>query len=89
MALDQELADAIERKAPLTELTEIAERNWPGEYTGGLRDLTVKWVTPGTVFKVVEYDGYESLEFKNDGDIWMVAVAREALQATAPEQEGE
>jgi len=35
-------------------------------------DLSVEWVPQGTLFKISEYDGAESIEFKEDSD-WLVA----------------
>ena len=45
---------------------------YPGQYLGGLDDLTVEWVAQGTEFKVSEYDGAEHIEFKDVND-WIVA----------------
>ena len=72
MALDQELAIAIEAEEPYEVLQEIAEKNWPNEYLGGLADCVVEWVPEGTCFRIEEYDGYESLHFNSD-DHWTVA----------------
>jgi catechol 2,3-dioxygenase-like lactoylglutathione lyase family enzyme len=47
--------------------------NWDPEiYTGGMSDLKVEWIPEGTLFKIHEYDGSESIEYKED-DHWMVA----------------
>ena len=35
-------------------------------------DLEVQWIPEGTLFKIVEYDGAESIEYKEDDD-WIVA----------------
>lgn len=45
---------------------------FPDAYSGGLDDLTVKWIPVGTAFRIHEYDGSESVEVKEDLD-WMVA----------------
>ena len=73
MALDQELAVAIDSKLPYEEILKIAERNWPEQYYGGLDDCVVEWVDEGTLFAVEEYDGSESLRFQASGDYWTVA----------------
>lgn len=41
-------------------------------YTGGAHSLEVVWVPVGAYFKINEYDGYETIEYK-DGDQWMIA----------------
>ena len=67
MALDQELADAIDRSASYDEILHIAEKNWPGEYYGGLADcIEVEYVEEGTPFRIDEYDGNETLILSND-----------------------
>lgn len=63
MALDQELAVAIDKALPYSEILKIAEKNWPNEYMGGLEDCVVEWVAQGTEFSIEEYDGSESIEF--------------------------
>jgi hypothetical protein len=37
-----------------------------------MTDLQVKWIPEGTLFKVNEYDGSESIELK-ENEYWMVA----------------
>lgn len=71
MALDQELACAIERGVPYSVLERIAQKNWPDEYLGGLKNCKVEWVEPGTPFIIEEYDGYESVRFSSDN--WLIA----------------
>lgn len=39
----------------------------------GALDLVVHWVRPGTVFRIDEYDGRETLVVKDDGEEWIVA----------------
>tara|TARA_Y100000114_G_C11764120_1_gene332415 strand:+ start:82691 stop:82984 length:294 start_codon:yes stop_codon:yes gene_type:complete len=72
MALDQTLAVMIESGADHDELESYCEGRWPDEYLGGLEDCRVCWVEAGTLFKIREYDGYESIEFNTDG-YWIVA----------------
>ena len=75
MAMDQELAKAIEEEAEFSEIKRIAEKNYSGQYFGGLRDLCVEWVDEGTQFRIEEYDGAESILF-NTGDIWQTATIK-------------
>jgi hypothetical protein len=37
-----------------------------------MKDLKVEWMPEGTLFKVNEYDGSESIELK-ENDNWLVA----------------
>lgn len=71
-ALDQELAKAIWDNEPYEIIEQIAKRNWPNAYLGGLSDCIVEWVERGTQFIVEEYDGSERLTFQ-EGDHWQVA----------------
>jgi hypothetical protein len=52
---------------------DLAKEKW-GEkfYTGGAETLEVFWVTEGTEFQVEEYDGSESLNFK-EYQAWITA----------------
>lgn len=45
---------------------------YPDIYAGGLNDLKVEWIPEGTLFKIHEYDGNESIELK-ESDQWFVA----------------
>lgn len=41
-------------------------------YCGGVDDLEIVWIPQGTLFKINEYDGSESIEYK-ENDNWVVA----------------
>ena len=45
---------------------------YPGEYFGRLDDLTIRWIPLGTDFRVDEYDGSETIRFK-DKEHWITA----------------
>jgi hypothetical protein len=45
---------------------------YPGEYFGGLEDLSVQWIDQGTEFRIAEYDGAEVIELKPDTR-WLIA----------------
>lgn len=62
MALDQELAKAIEQ-GDREEVLKVAKEKYPDAYLGGLIDAVVEWVEPGTVFRIDEYDGNEAIVF--------------------------
>jgi len=54
------------------ELATYVALKYPDIYTGGMKDLEVEWMPVGTEFKINEYDGAESIEYK-ESDHWMVA----------------
>lgn len=54
------------------ELETYVNLKYPGLYKGGMKDLAIAWLAEGTLFKVNEYDGSESIELKEDDD-WIVA----------------
>jgi hypothetical protein len=45
---------------------------YPKLYDGGLEDLTIEWIPQGTLFRINEYDGNETIELKEDQS-WLVA----------------
>ena len=45
---------------------------YPDAYLGGLDDLTVKWLQEGTLFKIDEYDGNESVSVREE-EQWFIA----------------
>jgi hypothetical protein len=45
---------------------------YPGKYFGGLDNLTIKWVPVGSVFRIHEYDGNESVILNQEED-WLIA----------------
>jgi hypothetical protein len=54
------------------ELKVYVELKYPEIYTGGMDDLKVAWIPEGTLFKINEYDGSESIELK-ENDNWILA----------------
>jgi len=59
-------------KGKYDELATYVELKYPGIYTGGLHNLQVEWIKEGSLFRVVEYDGCESIEVNDEID-WMIA----------------
>lgn len=43
---------------------------WPDAYLGGLSKLEVEWIEQGQLIKINEYDGSESIEYR-DSDDWI------------------
>ena len=54
------------------ELKVYVELKYPDIYAGGMEDLKVAWIPEGTLFKINEYDGSESIELK-ENDSWILA----------------
>lgn len=42
------------------------EKYGEDEYFGGIDDLTIEWVPIGREFRIDEYDGSESIEYKDE-----------------------
>lgn len=59
-------------KEQFDELATYVELKYPEIYTGGMKDLKVAWIPEGTLFRVDDYDGSESIELKESDD-WIVA----------------
>ena len=56
----------------MAELTTYVTLKYPGLYTGGMDSLAVAWLPVGANFRIIEYDGSESIEIKEDID-WITA----------------
>jgi len=68
---DPAMVKLVEKKQ-YDELATYVELKYPGIYTGGLNQLQVEWIEEGKKFRVVEYDGDESIQVEDDID-WIVA----------------
>ena len=68
---DPAIVKFVEKKK-WDELQTYVALKYPDIYTGGMKDLKVEWISEGVLFRVNEYDGNESIEYKED-DHWMVA----------------
>lgn len=69
MLTDAGLADLV-LKGDQQQILAYALIKWPDAYLGGINDLTVKWIAQGTQIKIAEYDGSESIEYR-DSDVWI------------------
>ena len=45
---------------------------YPNEYFRGLDNLTIQWIPLGTEFRIDEYDGLETIKFK-ERERWITA----------------
>ena len=59
-------------KEKWAELDTYVTLKYPEIYKAGMTDLLVEWIPEGTEFKVTEYDGSESIEYK-ENESWMIA----------------
>ena len=57
---DPDIVAAIEAK-DYQKAEDIAESKYPDAYSGGVKDLTIRWLPVGTEFRVSEYDGSEHI----------------------------
>ncbi len=48
------------------------KKEYSDEYMGGVDGLYIEWIPVGTKFRVIVYDGAESLEVERE-DYWIVA----------------
>lgn len=63
------ITDKVERTE---KIGVYATLKWPDAYLGGASDLRVEWLTPGSAFRIQEYDGSESVETIGNVD-WIIA----------------
>jgi len=66
------LSDQYNRKEKIDRIYAYCAVKYPDMYMGGVSDLTVQWVPQGTLFRVAEYDGAETIELK-EADDWIQA----------------
>jgi len=70
---DPVVVGMVERKIPENVIVSYCDEKYDGDgYFGGADDLKIAWVKEGVEFKIDEYDGSESIQFK-DTIQWIVA----------------
>ena len=76
LLFDPKLVDMIERGATEDEVEAYCEEHYQNEhksaYWGGVDDLVIKWIPEGSLFRIDEYDGAETIVLQDD-DLWIVA----------------
>ena len=73
LAFDKRIIDAFEKGITENEMEELCVKlGYKRPYMGGFDDLEVVEVPKGTIFRIHEYDGYESIETLNM-DEWITA----------------
>ena len=68
---DPKLVELVESE-DYDSANEYVKNTYPGVYTGGVEDLSVVWIDEGEEFIIEEYDGNESIQFKNETQ-WITA----------------
>lgn len=68
---DPAMVELVEAKK-WDELRAYVVLKYPDIYSGGLKDLQIKWIPQGTQFQVTEYDGNENIETRDSVD-WITA----------------
>ena len=69
---DPAIVEMVEDNTSPVTIVAYCEAKYPKHYFSGARDLTVVWVPIGTEFMIDEYDGAESIIFK-DQEKWITA----------------
>jgi hypothetical protein len=69
MLFDSGLVDLV-LKGNKEQILAYVTVKWPNAYLGGIGDLSVEWVNQGQQIKINEYDGSESIEYR-DSDDWI------------------
>ena len=67
-----ELVESEDYDKDYDSANEYVKNTYPGVYTGGVEDLSVVWIDEGEEFIIEEYDGNESIQFKNETQ-WITA----------------
>ena len=66
MVFCEELCEAVDKGLTLLQIKNIAHKCFPEEYLGGLDDIKLVFLKPGTRFRIDEYDGSESIITKDE-----------------------
>lgn len=67
-----ELVEAVERNATADLIEGIARRLFGDGYYGGASQLKIEWIDEGTLFNIVECNGFESIEYAENQQ-WIIA----------------
>jgi hypothetical protein len=66
------LSDHYQREEKIQRIQAHCAVKYPDMYADDVDDLTVEWVPQGTLFRIAEYDGSETIELK-EADDWIQA----------------
>lgn len=74
LLFDPKIVDMVLDNAGEQAIVEYCEQTYgTNHYYGGADGLTVEFVTPGTKFRIEEYDGAETLMREEDYNDWFTA----------------
>jgi hypothetical protein len=68
---DPILVDLIENNK-IPDAIDYVEKTYPDAFSGGVGQLDIVWIPEGAKFIINEYDGSESLQFR-DAEEWLTA----------------
>jgi hypothetical protein len=74
MLFDPQITDIVDHAEEgwIDKVVAVAMMKYPDAYLGGAKNLQVRWLPVGTQFRVVEYDGSESVEVNGEIE-WITA----------------
>jgi hypothetical protein len=74
MLFDPQIADIVDHAEEgwIDKAKSVAIMKYPDAYLGGANNLQVRWLSVGTQFRVLEYDGFESLDINGEIE-WITA----------------
>ena len=70
--VDVLLSDEYTRDEKTQRILAHCAVKYPDAYTGGVEDLCIEWIPQGTAFRITDYDGNESIEYRDMTD-WVIA----------------
>jgi hypothetical protein len=74
MLFDPQIADIVDHadEGWIDKVVAVATMKYPDAYLGGAKNLQIRWLPVGTQFRVLEYDGFESLDINGEIE-WITA----------------
>lgn len=72
LLFDPTIVLMIENKTPHETIRTYCREKFPDASLGGIENLKVYWIPVGTEFQIDEYDGQESIRFRNR-ESWLIA----------------
>jgi hypothetical protein len=73
LLFDPEVVDMVERKVNPVEIIEYCVEHYGSDkWFQSAPDLAIQWIPEGSIFRINEYDGNESVRLQDD-DNWTVA----------------
>jgi hypothetical protein len=67
LIFDPEIVELVEKNQHF-KIEEMLKNRGYDFYMGGADQLKIEWMPEGTLFRIKEYDGNESIEYSNDTD---------------------